>query len=110
MLSTQPVGGPPAPTQAQLDAVNSGEMTPDQLVAQLAAAQGQQQQATMAAQVAPVSDLASVAASAVSALPGMGPCTSNLFPPTCDYTVYLIGGGILLGLIFLLPVLMPARR
>jgi len=100
MLSTQPVGGAPAPTQAQLDAVASGQMTSDQLVTQLAAAQGQSQQAIMAAQVQPVSDFYT---GINSLLPGGGPggggggpslCSQTIMPPMCDSTLYWVGGGL----------------
>lgn len=105
-----PVGGPPAPTQAQLDAVSG-----DQLTQQLANQQAEAQKAAMAAQVQPTTDPASVAANVIDAIPGgstliaagagasdpNAPCSMTVMSSICDSTVYW-GAGILAAVVALL--------
>ena len=114
-FSATPAGGPPAPTQAQLDAVASGQMTADQLTQQLANQQAEAQKAAMAAQVQPTTDPASVAANAIDAIPGgstliaagagasdpNAPCSMTIMSSVCDSTVYW-GAGILAVVVALL--------
>lgn len=102
--------GPAAPTQAQLDAVASGQLTADQLTQQLANQQAQAQQQSNASQVVPVTDVYSVVGSALSNTDTSGNlCSQTILAGWCNSTIYW-GLGITAGVLVLLMFAGRGRR